>query len=63
MVDAVGFSKIQIQPDTWRCTHVVVETSDRRSWNLLFNFFVKFKIIILEHKFSQFNKALLKVIF
>ena len=31
-------------------------SSDSHSWNLLFNFSVKFKIVILEDKFSQLNK-------
>ena len=31
-------------------------SSDSRSWTLLFNFSIKFKVIILEHKFSQLNK-------
>ena len=37
--------------------------SDSRSRNLLFNFSVKFKIIILEHKFSQLNRIVSRDLF
>ena len=55
----LGFQKFKfnlIYEDSriWWCNF----SSNSHSWNILFNFSVKLKIIILEHKFSQLSQIL-----